>query len=406
MTLKATYEARIAAGAIERDPAQEDLLHRFERLARDIAAQEAARIGLVGRFFRARRTPEAVRGLYIHGEVGRGKTMLMDMFFECIEMKAKRRAHFHDFMADVHERIHAERQATGGKAAGGKTAGNKAPGGKTSAGRSGDPIPPVANALADEARLLCFDEFTVTDIADAMILGRLFAALFDRGVILVATSNTAPDNLYKDGLNRQLFLPFIDLLKARVKIVELNARTDFRLEKLAGAPVYHLLTEGQAEAALSDAFSRLAGIDNGPPRDLVTKGRVIRVPQAAGGVARFSFDDLCEQPLGAADYIRIARAFHTLVLDGIPVMGPEKRNAARRFVWLIDELYNHKVKLIASAQAEPHKLYVEGDFASEFERTASRLIEMRGTEYLAAAHGGANPADTPLDQLEPDGEPA
>ena len=384
MTLRADYEARIAAGAIERDPAQEALLDRFERLTRDITAREQARVGLIGRFLRARQATEPVRGLYIHGAVGRGKTMLMDMFFDTLDMAAKRRAHFHDFMADVHERIHAARQREGG----------------------GDPIPPVANALADEARLLCFDEFNVTDIADAMILGRLFTVLFDRGVVLVATSNTAPADLYRDGLNRQLFLPFADLLTTRVTVVELDARTDFRLEKLAGAPVYHVPADAAAEAALGAAFARIAGVETGPPRDLIAKGRKIAVPQAACGVARFTFDDLCEQPLGAADYLKIARAFHTVVLDRIPAMGPERRNAARRFVWLIDALYNRKVKLIASADAEPHALYTKGDFAGEFARTASRLIEMRGTDYLAAPHGGEKPADTPLDQLEPGGEPA
>ena len=375
LTIRNKYEELVASGAIERDPQQALLLASLERLETAIAAQEAQRVGLIGRFLRSRRMAEGVRGLYIHGAVGRGKTMLMDLFFETTAHPAKRRAHFHDFMSDVHERIHAARQNA------------KQKGG-------GDPIVPVANALADEARLLCFDEFNVTDIADAMILGRLFTVLFERGVILVATSNTAPQSLYHNGLNRQLFLPFIELMLTRVEVFELDARTDFRLEKLAGAPVYHVPADTKARQALNAAFEKLSGVRNAAPSRIEMKGRSIEVPQAHGGVARFSFDDLCDRPLGAADYIRIARAFHTIVIDTIPVLDPSQRNQARRLVWLIDALYERKVKLIASAEAQPHELYTEGDFANEFERTASRMIEMRSEAYLALPHGGEGPRES------------
>ena len=375
LTIRNRYEELIASEAIERDPEQARLLARLEHLEKAIVAQEAQRVGLIGRFLRSRRTAQEVRGLYIHGAVGRGKTMLMDLFFETSLHPAKRRAHFHDFMSDVHERIHAERMQS------------KEKGG-------GDPILPVANALADEARLLCFDEFNVTDIADAMILGRLFTVLFERGVVLVATSNTAPENLYHNGLNRQLFLPFIKLMAARVDVFELDARADFRLEKLAGAPVYHVPADTRARRALNAAFERLSGVKTAGAAQIEMKGRSIRVPQAHGGVARFSFDDLCDRPLGAADYIRIARAYHTIVVDTIPVLDPSQRNQARRLVWLIDALYERKVKLIASAEAQPHELYTQGDFANEFERTASRTIEMRSEAYLALPHGGEGPRES------------
>ena len=390
MSLRETYDRLVDAGTLEHDDAQEALIGRLERLERAIVAQEAARMGFLSRFLRSRHVVPDVKGLYIHGAVGRGKSMLMDLFFAGIEHPAKRRAHFHDFMADVHERIHAERQRA--KETGG-----------------GDPIGPVANALADEARLLCFDEFSVTDIADAMILGRLFTVLFERGVVLVATSNTAPENLYHNGLNRQLFLPFIELLANQVDVFELDARTDFRLEKLAGAPVYHVPADARARKALNAAFERLSGVKRGEPAQIPAKGRSIAVPQAHAGVARFSFDELCDRPLGAADYIRVARAYHTIIVDTIPVLDPPQRNQARRLVWLIDALYERKVKLIASAEAEPHELYVEGDFANEFERTASRMIEMRGQDYLAAPHGGEGGdkgPDSPIGELEHEAQQA
>jgi cell division protein ZapE len=310
--------------------------------------------------------------LYIHGEVGRGKTMLMDLFFAASPVVRKRRAHFHEFMTDVHERVFALRR-------------------KLKAGEidDEDPIRLAANAIADETWLLCFDEFHVTDIADAMILGRLFKRLFERGVVVVATSNVPPGELYKDGLNRALFLPFIALLERYMEVAWLAARVDFRLENLSGVEVWHVPADGAAEQAIADAWRRLAGGQSGTARDLLVRGRTLHVPRAAMGAARFTFQELCEQPLAAADYLKIAREFHTVVLERIPMMDYDQRNEAKRFIILIDTFYDNAVKLVASAAAEPDALYraSEGFEAQEFKRTASRLIGMRSREYLARPHG-------------------
>jgi cell division protein ZapE len=298
--------------------------------------------------------------------------MLMDLFFETSSVTRKRRVHFHEFMADVHERIHAHRQDI-----------------KEGAIPEQDPIYRTAADLYDEAWLLCFDEFHVTDIADAMILGRLFTRLFELGVVMVATSNLPPDELYKDGLNRALFLPFIDLLKRQCEVVRLDARIDFRLEKLTGLPTWYVPDDAKANAALDEAWRRLAGGSPGTPQQLVVKGHAVRIPQAAMGVARFSFDDLCAQPLAASDYLKIAHEFHTIIVDHIPAMDYASRNEAKRFIILIDTLYDHAVKLVASAQAQPDQLYrgEQGYEAQEFKRTASRLIEMRSQSYLGLPHG-------------------
>ena len=303
------------------------------------------------------------------------KPCLMDLFFEASPVQRKRRAHFHEFMLDVHERVHALRQ---------KMKLGEYPG--------ADPIELVAADLAKEAWLLCFDEFHVTDIADAMILGRLFTQLFAHGVVLVATSNVEPAELYKDGLNRALFLPFIRMLEQNADVVRLSSRTDFRLEKLGGMSVWYVPAAAAADAALDLVWRRLTRGRKGETQELPLKGRSVHVPLAAVGVARLSFPDLCEQPLGAADYLRIAREYHTLILDRVPVMTFETRNAAKRFIILIDTLYDLNVKLIASAEAEPDGLYRgdEGFEAQEFRRTASRLIEMRSQDYLARPHGAAH----------------
>jgi cell division protein ZapE len=247
----------------------------------------------------------------------------------------------------------------------------------------------VADALAEEAKLLCFDEFTVTDIADAMILGRLFGALFQRGVTVVATSNVEPDRLYEGGLNRALFLPFVAELKDRVEVLRLDSRTDFRLEKLGGASVYHVPADAAARDALDRAFTGLTGKPKGRPASIRVKGRDVVVPQEAAGVARFRFDDLCAQPLGASDFMALANTFHTIILDDIPVMGEANRNEAKRFITLVDTLYDAHVKLVASAAAEAQALYTatDGREAFEFDRTVSRLIEMRSSAYLALPHG-------------------
>jgi cell division protein ZapE len=359
------YEQRVALGEVEADGAQREAVLRLDRLAAELAGWQAARGG--GRFsglFRSRAT--APRGVYLHGAVGRGKTMLMDLFHEVVSFAPKRRFHFHEFMSEVHDRIQRGRATT-----------------------DGDPIPFVAAEIAAEAGLLCFDELTVTDIADAMILSRLFKALLARDVVVVATSNAPPDRLYWNGLNRQLFLPFISLLESHMDVVELRAAKDFRLDKLAGRQLYFSPCDDRAAAGLDEHWERLTGHRPGAPVSLEVKGRQVRVPLASMGVARFSFDDLCEQPLGALDYLHIAHAFHTIILEGIPVLTPERRNAARRFIHLIDTLYDNRNCLIVSAEAEPDRLYPEGDGAQIFERTASRLMEMRSEAYLAKNGQGA-----------------
>jgi cell division protein ZapE len=370
------YDALVRAGTIGRDAAQVALVRRLDDLLARLDRRRRARKGsaLGWLFKRAAETEAPPRGLYVWGGVGRGKTMLMDLFHEAAP-EPKRRVHFHAFMADVHERIHAHRQAV-----------------KAGRAKGDDPIRPVGAALAAETQLLCFDEFAVSDIADAMILGRLFTVLFELGVVVVATSNVEPDRLYEGGLNRALFLPFIALLRERVEICRLEARADFRLEKLGGSPVYHVPADAKAHAALTRAFRDLTGTDRGRPLTLQVKGHDVAIPEAAAGVARFTFADLCATPLGAADYLAVARRFHTLIVEGIPVMGMPQRNEAKRFITLIDTLYDRGVKLLASAAAEPPGLYVadEGREAFEFERTVSRLIEMRSREYLALPHGQAD----------------
>jgi cell division protein ZapE len=376
-SIKAQYAAGVADGLIESDSAQVAVVEQFARLETEIIEFRLARkSSSLGWMFGNREKRQArIKGLYIYGDVGRGKTMLMDLFFEASPVQRKRRAHFHEFMLDVHERIFALRQKM-----------------KLGEHPGADPLELAAADLAREAWLLCFDEFHVTDIADAMILGRLFTQLFARGVVLVATSNVEPAELYKDGLNRALFLPFIRTLEDNTQVVRLASRADFRLEKLGGMPVWYVPADAAADAALDRAWQQLTRGRKGGPQELPLKGRSVRVPLAAMGVARFSFSDLCEQPLGAADYLRIAREYHTIILDHIPVMAFETRNAAKRFIILIDTLYDLNVKLIASAEAEPDGLYRgdEGFEAQEFRRTASRLIEMRSQEYLARPHGAAH----------------
>jgi cell division protein ZapE len=376
-SVTAQYSAGVAAGQIERDDAQVTVIEMMARLEARIAQYRLSRksSSLGWLFARREDALPPIKGLYIYGDVGRGKTMLMDLFFDTSPVTRKRRAHFHEFMLDVHDRIFAFRQEI-----------------KLGEHDDEDPIKHVAEELAEQAWLLCFDEFHVTDIADAMILGRLFTQLFDHGVIMVATSNVAPDDLYKDGLNRTLFVPFIAMLEAHMDVVRLEARTDFRLEKLAGLPVWYVPADATADAALDAAWARLAGGHEGAPAELAIKGRSVHVPRAFMGVARFSFQDLCEQSLAAADYLRVARECHTIILDHVPAMTYDNRNAAKRFIILIDTLYDMNVKLIASAAAEADALYEadEGFEAAEFKRTASRLIEMRSEGYLARPHGAAH----------------
>jgi cell division protein ZapE len=373
-SFRSRYQALVTSGELDADPAQAAAAESFAELEAQLAHYRPAarKAGLLARLFGNGRDTEQVRGLYIHGDVGRGKTMLMDLFFEASPVRYKRRAHFHEFMADVHERVHGFRQ----KIASGAIA-------------DSDPVLLTARAIFDDAWLLCFDEFHVTDIADAMILGRLFTRLFELGTVVVATSNVAPVDLYRGGLNRGLFLPFIKLLQQRMDVLRLDARTDFRLEKLAGVTMWHVPADKAADAALDRAWQKLTGGAPDRAQDLMVKGRKVRVPRAAHGVARFTFRELCESPLGASDYLRIAHDFHTVVLDRVPVMRFEHRNFAKRFITLIDTLYDNCVKLVASAEADPVSLYLatEGVEANEFKRTSSRLIEMGSESYLALPHG-------------------
>ncbi len=367
--LSARYAGLLAAGELKPDPAQAAVAARLAGLEAELL-RPAPPAGLFGRLF-GKAEPPKPKGLYIWGGVGRGKSMLMDLFFAASTVMPKRRSHFHEYMAEVHGRIHSARAA--GEA---------------------DPLISVAIALAAEARLLCFDEMQVKDIADAAILSRLFTALMERGTTIVTTSNRPPADLYKDGLNRHLFLPFIDLIGQRLDVITLDGPTDYRLERLGGAPTWHVPNGAEATAAVSAAFFRLTDY---PPEDRahvpsaelpLPGGRICHVPKSLKGVAVFSFARLCRQPMGAADYLAIARQYHTLIIVGIPQMGPESRNEAIRFIHLIDALYERRVKLIATADAEPAALYVAGDSSFEFERTVSRLMEMQSAAYLALGHGG------------------
>jgi cell division protein ZapE len=376
--LAARYAEMVAAGDIVSDPAQTDAVARLDRLNDRLAERRLAAKGSALGWLFARKAANPVKGLYIHGEVGRGKTMLMDGFLAVAAPRRKRRAHFHAFMAEVHERLAAVRQAAQNGA------------------RGGDPILSVADQIAAETRLLCLDEFMVTDIADAMILSRLFGRLFERGLVLVATSNTAPDDLYQNGLNRDLFLPFVAVLKRHADVVELRARTDYRLENLAGTPVYLTPLGPQARQALDRLWRRLTGVAHGEPTTIEVKGRRIAVPESVDGVARFRFDDLCEAPLGAADFLRLAGAFHTVIVDDVPIIAPERREVARRFVNLVDTFYDQGVRIIVSAAAEPADLYAatEGDISLAFRRTISRLIEMRSQAWASLARGPRSTAKT------------
>jgi len=315
--------------------------------------------------------PKRIRGIYLWGGVGRGKSMLMDLFHETLAIPEKRRVHFHAFMQEVHQRLREARKA-----------------------ESGDPIPPVAAGLAEDLRCLAFDEMVVNNSADAMIMSRLFRALIcDEGVTVVTTSNRPPPDLYKDGLNREHFLPFIALIENELDVFGLNGPVDYRLERLGGMDTWYAPADERATAQLREAFFRLTDYapedaEHVPSADLdLGGGRSLHVPKSLKGVAVFSFKRLCGEARGAADYLAVARTYHTVILVGIPVMGPEMRNEAARFVTLIDALYESKVKLLASAAAEPERLYPTGDGAFEFGRTVSRLMEMQSAEYLAEGHG-------------------
>jgi cell division protein ZapE len=365
--LSERYRALIHAGELRPDADQTAAVAVLDRLAEEL--DESSRRGsLIRRLAGLAEPPPG--GVYLWGGVGRGKSMLMDLAFETIACEPKRRVHFHEFMIEVHERLRVER-----------------------AREEGDPIAPVAEAIADDARLLCFDEMVINNAADAMILSRLFAHLLEAGVTVITTSNRPPSDLYLNGLNRELFLPFIALIERELEVVPLNGPVDYRLERLGGMPTWYVPNGPAATAALAQAFFRLTDYPvedraKVPAEELgLPGGRTLLVPKSLKGVAVFSFRRLCGEARGASDYLAIARRYHSVILVGIPRMGPENRNEAARFVTLIDALYEHKVKLLAAADAEPQSLYTAGDGAFEFARTASRLIEMQSEDYLALGHG-------------------
>jgi cell division protein ZapE len=369
--LQAAYDERLAAGDIRPDPAQAAGLSALVRLERDLA-EAGSGLRLKALF----KKPEAQRGVYLFGPVGRGKSMLMDLFFQTAPVREKRRTHFHVFMGEVHRLIDAWRK--------GDAAARRARFGQH---KGDDPIPPVADVVAEGAKLLCFDEFQVTDIADAMILGRLFEALFERGVTLVATSNRHPDELYKNGLNRQLFVPFIDLLKSRVEIVEVGGAHDYRLDRLRAAGTWFFPIDPDNERSFEALWQGLLAGEEESGATLEVLGRKVHLPHASGGLLRASFASLCAVALGPNDYIALAEAFHTVFLEDVPKLNPARREEARRFVTLIDELYEHRARLIVLAEGQPAQLYPAGDGAFEFERTASRLEEMRSADWLEEAAG-------------------
>jgi cell division protein ZapE len=364
LSVRAAYRERLSAGDIRPDAAQEAALGALSRLEGDLNALSEPAFS----FFRK---PRGARGVYLWGPVGRGKSMLMDLFFESAPTAKKRRVHFHVFMAEVHAHIDAWRK--------GDAAARKARFGQS---RGDDPIAPTAELIAEDARLLCFDELQVTDIADAMILGRLFEALFALGVTLVATSNRPPDDLYKDGINRQLFLPFIAMLKERLEIVSVRGPVDFRLDRLRGARTWLSPQTAAAEAEFDRLWTDMLGGAEETGATLEVLGRRLHLPRASGGLLRASFASLCDHALGPQDYLAIAARFHTLFLEDVPQLVPARRDAARRFNTLVDALYEAEAKLVAVAAVEPEALYPEGDGAFEFERTVSRLQEMRSADWL------------------------
>jgi cell division protein ZapE len=367
--LLARYDALIASGELRADPDQRAGAERLDRLQRELEAPPA-KLGFFARLTGAAASQPPPRGVYLWGGVGRGKSMLMDLFVETLELPAKRRVHFHAFMLEVDRAIAEERKA-----------------------QRPDPLTAVALRMAAQLRCLAFDEMVVNNTADAAIMGRFFTTLIEAGTVIVTTSNRPPSDLYKDGLNRALFLPFIALVESRMDVLSLNGPTDYRLERIGGMATWHAPIGDAATAQVREAFFRLTDFE---PEDAahvpsgeidLGGGRALHVPKSLKGVGVFSFKKLCAENRGAADYLAIARAYHTVILVGIPRMGPENRNEAIRFTKLIDALYEHRVKLFTTAAAAPEELYQAGDGAFEFARTVSRLNEMQSEAYMALGHG-------------------
>ena len=366
------YRRKLATGELSTDPSQAVGIERLQDLWVKLRGYDPPLqpppTGFISRLLRRRpvdEAPEGPNGLYLVGDVGRGKSMLMDLFFAEADVPRKRRIHFHQFMQDARAHFFSWKRDHPDNA---------------------DPIPPLADNIAADAALLCFDEFQITDIADAILLGRLFQALFDRAVVVVATSNTTPDDLFRGKPGRDVFLPFIALIKKHLDVLVMDGSRDFRRQRLRGMPTWHVPANSRADQALDEAFSKLTGGAPAGPTHLMVGGRKFRVPLATDAVARFDFDALCGQPLGPADYLALATHFDALVLDGVPRLGPDNYDVARRFITLVDALYEHRVKLVASADAAPDQLYQRGEGARAFERTASRLEEMQGQEWLGLPH--------------------
>ncbi len=362
------YRSMREAKELMRDPTQKLAIEKLQSLHHALKGYQPAGdsflAGWKDRFGLGRRTEEPPMGLYLYGPVGRGKSMLMDLFFDMAPVERKRRVHFHAFMLEIQQRLNELRKKE----------------------KRVDPLIRVAADVADESWLLCFDEFHVVNIADAMILGRLFEAFFEHGVVVIATSNVAPRDLYKGGLQRERFLPFIDLIVEKLDILDIGAGTDFRLDRLKGEPVWHTPIGRAATASLDAAFATLTDNAEPAPFEIEVQGRVIHAHQAARGIARFTFDELCNKPRGASDFLAIATQYHTVMVDNIPILDERERDAAKRFVVLIDSLYEHHVNLFASADGEPDQLYMKGDTAFEFQRTVSRLMEMQAEDYLNSPH--------------------
>ncbi|WP_455466066.1 cell division protein ZapE [Bartonella sp. B39] len=371
------YKELVPKGEISFDPAQLALTEHFDHLLQYIIEQDVSRSWSFWRFFKkkkqtfsrvSRQGDDPFQGLYVYGDVGRGKTMLMDLFFSCLPQKCKKRAHFNDFMADVHERINVYRQAS-----------------KDAKAEPNNPILAVVEDLAREAQILCFDEFSVTDIADAMVLGRLISALFDRGVFFVATSNVAPDNLYYNGLNRELFLPFIQVLKAHVRVINLDAKTDYRLEKSNLQQVYVSPLGLEANERMDQAWTLVLQGHKETSDELSIRGRLVHIPRSGAGCARFDYQDLCAKSLAAAEYLALGERYHTIFVDNVPVMDDACRNETKRFILLIDVLYERHIRLFMSAAARFDGLYkgrAQTTETFEFQRTQSRLFEMQSQDYL------------------------
>lgn len=363
-TLDATYRELHTNDGWQPDPVQDRVVARLSDVLQNLDRFNGKGDGLLSRLFGTKRT-SVPKGLYLWGGVGRGKSVLMDLFFENVSSVPKRRVHFHAFMLDVHARVFQLRRDPANK---------------------GDPLKEVAKQISKETTLLCFDEFQVTDTADAMILSRLFKKMFQRDIIVVATSNRPPSDLYLGGLNRDLFLPFIDLLTDCCAVFHLDGDKDYRLEQLREIGVFHTPLGAESDSELDVAFQRLTGYDRGNAVTLNVQGRTLEVTNSAAGVGRMTFEELCAQPLGSADYLAIAETFNTVIISDIPEMGPEKRNEAKRFTTLIDALYEHKVNLICSAEAGAAGLYPDGHGAFEFSRTVSRMMEMQSPDYMAQGH--------------------